>query len=62
MKPNNSLSALVRIFAAPTLIALASLIGLVAALLGDDAFDIVSWIALSIPVIAIVWAIAQRRA
>lgn len=62
MNPNNSLSTLVRTFAAPTLIALASLVGLVAALLGDGAFDIVSWIALSIPVIAIAWAITQRRA
>lgn len=52
---------LVKTFAVPAVIAVASLIGLVAALLGDGAFDMTSWLTLSIPVAAIVWALLRRR-
>ncbi|MCU5788140.1 hypothetical protein B27N_03143, partial [Alcanivorax marinus] len=38
------------IFAVPLLIALASLVGLVAALLGDGAMDWISWLGLGLPV------------
>lgn len=61
MKPQSTWRPLVRTFAAPTVIAIASLIGLIAALLGDGGFDITSWVALGIPVAAIVWAMARRR-
>ena len=48
-------------FTTPTLIALFSLIGLIAALAGDGLFDWLSWFALATPVIAVAWAIAMRR-
>jgi hypothetical protein len=48
-------------FLLPTLIALASMIGLVSALTGDGVRDLVAWIALAIPIGAVVWArIVQR--
>lgn len=43
-------------FALPTLIALASIFGLVAALTGDGARDAAAWLALVVPVAAIGWA------
>lgn len=53
--------ALVRTFAVPALIALVSSVGLVAALLGDGAFDMISWLGLAIPVGAIAWAMLKKR-
>jgi len=50
-----------RIFAAPLLLALLSLIGLVSALTGDGARDAVSWIALAAPIAAVGWAMLTRR-
>jgi len=50
-----------QIFATPTLIALLSLIGLIAALLGNGVFDWVSWIGLAAPVLIVAWAIKARR-
>ncbi|MBM7335161.1 MAG: hypothetical protein ABGX87_11230 [Alcanivorax sp.] len=49
------------IFAVPLLIALASLVGLVAALLGDGAMDWISWLGLGLPVAAVAWAMRTRR-
>lgn len=49
------------IFRAPLLLALASIIGLVAALIGDGVHDVVSWAALAMPVAAIGWAWFARR-
>jgi hypothetical protein len=40
---------------APGLLALASLVGLLAALLGDGAWDVLSWLALGAPVAVIGW-------
>ncbi|MBM7407412.1 hypothetical protein EDF69_002978 [Sphingomonas sp. JUb134] len=49
-------------FALPTLIALLSVVGLVSALTGDGVRDVLSWIALAVPVVAVGWAMrAQRR-
>lgn len=48
-------------FALPSLLALASLIGLVAALTGDHWRDWLSWLALALPVLAIGWAMRHRR-
>ncbi|MDT9600703.1 hypothetical protein [Sphingosinicella rhizophila] len=48
------------IFAMPLLIALATLVGLVAALTGDGLRDAASWIALAIPVLAVCWAMRIR--
>lgn len=52
---------LTTIFAAPLLLALLSIVGLVAALTGDGWRDALSWAALASPIAAIVWACARRR-
>jgi hypothetical protein len=49
-------------WAIPIILALLSLTGLVAALTGDGWRDVLSWIALGIPVLAIVWAMRVQRA
>ena len=51
---------LLTIFAAPLLIAAVSLVGLVGALLGDGAWDVIGWIGLGIPVAVLVWARIRR--
>lgn len=53
--------ALARTFAVPAVIAVASLVGLIAALLGDGAFDAVSWLALGVPLAVVAWAMVKRR-
>ncbi|MFV3073843.1 hypothetical protein [Niveispirillum fermenti] len=53
--------SLAAIFLAPTLIAIASTIGLIAALTGDGLRDLVSWITLGIPVLVVAWALWARR-
>jgi hypothetical protein len=40
----------VRVFGMPTLLALVSAVGLISALLGDDLWDALSWLALGAPV------------
>ncbi len=50
-----------QIFAAPTFIALLSLVGLLAALLGNGVFDWVSWVGLAVPVLIVGWAMKARR-
>lgn len=47
-------------YRAPTLIALASMIGLISALIGDGVFDAISWMALGAVVITLVWAFKFR--
>ena len=49
------------VFAAPLLIGIASVVGLVSALLGDGLLDSISWAALTVPVVVIVWAVKRRR-
>lgn len=48
-------------FALPTVIAAASLAGLIVALTGDGWRDGAGWLGLSIPLLAILWAFAARR-
>lgn len=48
-------------FAIPSLLALTSIIGLVAALTGDGWRDALSWLALGIPVFAVGWAMRAKR-
>ncbi|NIJ39165.1 hypothetical protein FHR22_003899 [Sphingopyxis panaciterrae] len=48
-----------RIFAAPAAIGLASVAGLVVALTGDGLRDAMSWIALSIPALVVIWAMRR---
>lgn len=50
-----------RIFVWPIIIAVASLVGLVAALLGDGVLDGLSWLGLGIPVTTVAWAMRARR-
>ncbi len=45
----------------PGLLALASLVGLLAALLGDGAWDVLSWLTLGAPVAVISWMWGGRR-
>lgn len=49
----------VRVFGVPLLLALVSAIGLLSALLGDDLWDVLSWVALATPVAVIIWCVAR---
>lgn len=51
-----------RAYLVPGLLGLASLIGLLSALVGDGVFDAVSWLALGGLLAVIVWALVVRRA
>ncbi|MFT0138151.1 hypothetical protein ACEK07_14615 [Alcanivoracaceae bacterium MT1] len=61
LSPNRRYNTPARIFAVPVLIALTSLIGLIAALLGDGVLDVVSWVGLAVPLVIIGWAMKRRR-
>ncbi len=50
-----------RIWFAPFVLAIASMLGLVSALLGDGAYDRLAWLGLGAPVASIAWALAWRR-
>jgi len=50
-----------RVFGAPLAIALVSLAGLVAALLGDGLLNALSWTGLTVPLAAILWSWLYRR-
>lgn len=50
-----------QIFAIPILVALASGIGLVTALVGDGVWDVLSWVGLGLPVALSVWHGLYRR-
>ena len=60
LSPNRRHNTPARIFAVPVLIALTSLIGLIAALLGDGVLDVVSWVGLAVPLVIIGWAMKRR--
>jgi hypothetical protein len=49
----------VRVFGVPALLALVSAIGLLSALLGDDLWDVLSWVALATPVAVVVWCVGR---
>lgn len=49
------------IFAAPAVLAAASLAGLIFALLVDGPPDAIAWIGIGAPVAVIAWALAKRR-
>lgn len=49
-----------QVFAAPALIAAASLIGLLIALVGNGAYDLAGWVLLAVPVAATAWARFRR--
>ncbi len=48
-------------YAVPLLIGLVSIVGLVSALVGDGVRDWISWLALAVPVVVVVWARTARR-
>ncbi len=54
--------SLAAVFAVPLALGLASLVGLVAALLGDGLYDGVSWVGLAAPLLVVAWAALRRRA
>ncbi|PBN43971.1 hypothetical protein SxD43FB_07870 [Sphingobium sp. D43FB] len=60
-KSRNHVRSLRHIFGAPLIIALLSLVGLVSALAGDGAADWLSWAALLVPPLAVVWAMRKHR-
>jgi hypothetical protein len=49
------------IFAMPAVLAIASLAGLVIGLLGDGFIDLAAWLALALPLAAILWSFLVRR-
>jgi hypothetical protein len=49
-----------RIFGIPLMLGILSLVGLVAALLGDGIWDAVSWIALGTPLAVSAWAVMRN--
>jgi hypothetical protein len=49
-----------QIFAAPLVIGILSIVGLLAALVGDNVWDAVSWISLAIPFALFVFFIYRR--
>lgn len=55
--PTQNRNPLWRTFRLPIVIAVISLVGLLAALLGNGALDWLSWIGLALPVAMIAWAI-----
>jgi hypothetical protein len=52
---------LAAILGVPAVIAGLSLFGLVAALIGDGAWDSAGWLGLLAPVAAVLWAVRYRR-
>jgi hypothetical protein len=53
----NAQRPLSRIFAVPLALGIASAIGLVAALVGDKAWDVAGWLGLGIPLGVTVWCL-----
>jgi len=49
------------IFLVPAIIAAVSCAGLISALVGDDLWDVLSWVTLSVPVAVAVWYAFRRR-
>jgi hypothetical protein len=58
--PRRARLSLRQVFAAPLAIAILSGIGLISALLGDHIWDVLSWLALTVPVVVILWYWLRR--
>jgi hypothetical protein len=56
-----ALAPALALWGAPLLLALASLVGLLAALLGDGVWDALSWLGLGAPVAVTGWMLARGR-
>jgi hypothetical protein len=52
-----------QVFAAPLVLAVLGIVGLISALVGDDIWDMLSWVTLALPVVAILhfWLGWPRR-
>ncbi len=50
-----------RLWGAPIALAMLSLVGLIAALVGDGLMDAVSYGLLAVPLVVIVWYVAKRK-
>ncbi|KQN16588.1 hypothetical protein [Sphingomonas sp. Leaf30] len=48
-------------FGIPILLAIATIVALIVGLLGDGAVDVVAWLGLAAPLVAIGWALRTRR-
>tara|TARA_Y100000815_G_scaffold205836_1_gene189656 strand:+ start:1419 stop:1601 length:183 start_codon:yes stop_codon:yes gene_type:complete len=57
---NRTRKNLWQIFRAPLLLALLSIVGLVAALIGDGLLDLVSWLTLGSTLLVIAWYWSRR--
>ncbi|MFA5496162.1 MAG: hypothetical protein WC247_15465 [Porticoccaceae bacterium] len=49
------------IFRVPVLLAVLSIIGLVSALVGDELWDVLSWVMLGVPIVLIAWCLRPGR-
>ncbi|MFD1143305.1 hypothetical protein ACFQ4C_19410 [Larkinella insperata] len=50
-----------RVWTVPIILAILSLVGLIAALVGDGLLDFVSWLTLGIPLVVIGWFVYRPR-
>lgn len=57
----NGASRPVSIWRWPTILGVASAVGLLSALIGDDAYDVLSWCLLALPLAVILRAIRSAR-
>ncbi|MFT3966313.1 MAG: hypothetical protein QM690_10565 [Sphingobium sp.] len=60
-KPSKTRRSLWQIFRLPLLIGLLSVIGLISALVGDDVWDLLSWIMLAVPIAVIAGPLFRMR-
>lgn len=58
--PRNSLNNR-QIWAIPIILGLSSAAGLMAALLGDGLYDLVSWLALALPIVVVSYFVASPQ-
>lgn len=54
--------SLSRVFIAPTIITIASIVGLIAALIGDGVLDVIGWMGLGAPVAVSLWFVYLKNA
>ncbi len=55
------MKSLKAIFAVPLIVAILSLFGLIAALIGDGVWDVIGWLTLGVSVVVLGWALVARR-
>ena len=62
-KASSGRRSLRQVFAAPFVLAVLGIVGLISALMGDDIWDVLSWVTLALPVVAILhfWRRSPNR-